>query len=107
MKQLKALLIISSLLVGCAKIPTKPSVTLCVIDFPSNEAICGTTLSQELESVKRMDYANVVMYIKGASDVHRVPLSSMDHAIAFTPPEWEKVKNYMDDLMDYAKKNCK
>ena len=86
MQRLKTLLIASSLLVAACEVPEKPEVTICVVDYPRSEAICDTP---------------------GGGFPRRVPLSDLDKATSFTPPEWEKVQVYIDRLEDYIRNQCK
>lgn len=88
--RLVTLLIIFSLL-GCKAMPVKPVVTVCVIDYPRSEAICGETKNPDLLVLE---------------EVRRIPLSMMDRATAFTPSEWEKVQVYVHRLEDYANEAC-
>jgi hypothetical protein len=77
---------------GCKSAPIKPVVTVCIIDYPRLEAICGETNRPELIEIEA---------------VRRIPLSEMDRATAFTPAEWEKIQRYIHRLEDYAEENCK
>ncbi len=89
------LLVISSFLFlgssGCLR-PGKPVVEVCALDIPANESICGLTG-------------------QGAgTHTARQPLLYVDKGTAFRPPEWKKVKNYIDMLEAYAddlEKHCK
>lgn len=84
----RTLLVSSSLLVlASCNVPEKPVVKICVIDYPRMEAICGES--------------------GGDGSVTRVPLSDLDKATSFAPAEWEKVQNYMDELRDYIRNNCR
>lgn len=80
MKPLKILLIIFSWgYLGCSSTPTQPALTLCQLDIPRSEGICGQT------------------DIMGG-EVIRVPLIELDKATALIPEEWEKLQNYIDIL---------
>jgi hypothetical protein len=84
MRLLILLATLSSL--GCVGIPPKPSVNLCLLDVPANEASCGRT---------------------GTNDpIQRVPLAAMDKATAFSPADWELIKNYIDEMEDYVRHRC-
>ena len=85
--RLKEILILFSFvcLSGCLA-PKKPNVELCNIDYPSDEGICGMTEGGE---------------------VYRIELSDLDRGTAFSPEEWEKVKNYIDELTAYIERGCR
>lgn len=77
-----------SILAGCSGLPQKPNVVICVLDEPAREAICG---------------------IRG-EEPQRVPLETMDKAIAFRPDQWEELIIYYQFLEVFSKdcaKRCK
>lgn len=76
----------SFLLFGC-DVPDKPNLELCHSDYDRDQYICAMT-----------DTPNVIYY---------VPASEMDHSPAMRSSEWEKVKNYTQQLREYIKLNCR
>ena len=80
------LIIFSFLLVGCVA-PKKPIVELCHIDTIDDLCFCSLT--------------------SDPSSVIDNPLEYCDRATAFRPQEWEKVKNYMDELKIYIEEGCR
>ena len=74
------LLIISSIL-GCSVLPKKPQVELCIVDALNSEVICGVTQTRK--------------------PIVRKPILHIDHGVAATPRNWEKLKNYLDSLENY------
>jgi len=95
-KLLPILLIISSLL-GCYGLPTKEIITLCVIDYPAGEAICGETNKNFLPST---DVEEIIMWM---DNPRREPLITLDKALAMRPVDAEKHMNYVQKLEEYAK----
>lgn len=79
------------LLSGCNSMPEKPTVELCVIDYPSMEGICVTT-------TKDTQAREVALQSLISMAQRRVPLAQMDRSVCFAPVEWEKVQNYIDKL---------
>lgn len=104
---LKACFVISSLLfVACGSLPKKPDVTMCVIDYPRNQGICGSVKGEDIQSTSQLSYGELVRAVYQSSNVFLVPLSEMDKSVCFAPREWEKVQNYIDLLEDHAKNRC-
>lgn len=89
---------------GCVGLPAKPIVTLCVIDYPAGEAICGDTHS--VRSSDELTYAAMREMIEGSPRVTRVPLSTIDKSICENPSNWEKSRQYVIELETYAKTHC-
>lgn len=76
--------IVSTLsLLCCASMPKKPSVALCQLDLPRDEAACAQTQTQD--------------------PPFRKPIAAFDKATAFVPGDWEKMQTYIDKLEQYAK----
>lgn len=96
---LKRLLIIFSL-VGCANLPEKPTLELCLIDYPRQEVICG--LTNKIETAEYQEVVDKIM----AAQVYRQPLSYVDRGVSLRPPEWEKLENYRKALERYAREKC-
>lgn len=105
--QLKTLLVTFSL-IGCASgAPKKPSIELCPIDYPSQEAICGNTNGEQFTSTKQLNYQVMVETVFASSNLTRKPLSYLDKGTGLTPGNWEILMNYLHELEDYAKNRCK
>jgi len=82
------LLALSSIVLNsCHSIPVieNPNVTLCVLDYPEGEGVCGRN---------------------GNSPPYRIPLSDLDHAVAFNPSDWKEVQTYIDYLEDLKEDNA-
>lgn len=113
-KLLKILLsTISAFIFGCATLPPwmppppqKPVLTLCVVDYPANQAICGETSFKTINSLREFSYNNVILEILNSPVVRRESLESLDKAVAFRPAEWEKSENYREQTEDYIKNYC-
>lgn len=101
------LFFLSLLLVACGTLPPKPIVTLCVVDYPRSQAICGETGGEAVTSTRQLSYRTLVQTVKASATVRRVPLSQLDKSVAFTPVNWEKLKNYLDQLEAAAKERCR
>lgn len=87
--RLALLLICSGALIGCGGVPQRPDLDVCVLNVPASICICQ------------------VKHANGVTDTQRhEPLAFCDKATAFTPKEWEKVQNYLDALVQYAKNHC-
>lgn len=84
--RLRTFAVTFSLLTGCVTPPPKPVVEICVLDAPALEGICG------------MVDSNVS---------HREPIGALDKLIGFRPVEWEKVQNYIDQMEDYVRHQCR
>lgn len=91
-------------LTACQTLPPKPVLTLCVIDYPRLEGICGETSGDKINTARDLTYNNIVASIYLSPTVRRVPLSSMDKSVSAAPPEWEKLQNYVHAL-EYAVQN--
>lgn len=78
-------------LTACQTALKKPVITMCIIDYPSREAICGETNQAHLVEVL---------------EPRRIPLSELDRATAFAPIEWERAQNYIHFLEDRATHTC-
>jgi hypothetical protein len=85
--------------------PKKPVVYLCVIDTPRDEAICGWTGGERIQTSEDLSYQAVSESIR--SSVERIPLEMLDKHIAFSPESWERVKNYMDELKNVIETQCR
>ncbi len=100
MKLLIALAITFSLgCASCRELPEKPVITLCVIDVPAQICRCGETDPETffLESqIKATPLEALKASVRGP--MRREPLLSCDKSVAFRPPEWVKVRNYIDAL---------
>ena len=84
----KIILILFSVLVfSSCLVPKKPIVEMCQINYAGEECICGLT--------------------GGSTEVNFEPLSYCENATAFRPKEWEKVKNYVDEMEVYIKDGCR
>ena len=91
------LIILASSLIGCAGSSIKkPVLELGVIDYPRNEMIVNMTDGSSVKSAADLKYSVVVESI--VFDGKRVPLSTYDKGICFTPPNWEKLQNYLNEL---------
>lgn len=107
-------------LTACANPPPKPVVTLCQLDVPAGEGVCGqttgdfptdpappcpanTALPGDAATVKAMFGAHPELKI---AKVCRVPIAQLDKATAFSPLSWQYVQTYIHDLEDYAKNHC-
>lgn len=75
-----------SFLVSCVP-PKKPVVEICQLDFVNDVAYCGMTDRPQ--------------------DIYEVSLEDLDKATAFTPKNWEKIKNYIDEMEVFAKEHCR
>jgi hypothetical protein len=75
-----------SLILSACNLPAKPVVTICVLDFPSGEGICGES--------------------GGGVDLKRVPIAELDKSTMFAPREWEKVTNYIHLLEEHVRNGC-
>lgn len=105
--RLKALLISSSVfLLSCGGLPPKPSVTICVINYPAHEGICGVSDGETVKEARNISYSEIVKRLKASGETFNVPLPTMDKSVCFAPKEWEKVQNYIDLLVDYGTNRC-
>lgn len=100
--RLMTLLIIGELLVACAGAPQKPQLTICIVDWPRQEAICGETSSHL--TTKEIYEAKSPLDI--LANTYRVPLSQMDKGTVLTPLNWEKAQSYIHLLEDYVQNRC-
>lgn len=103
MKRLSLLFAIGSLS-ACALAPTRPTLFLCIVDYPRQEAICGST---DANLVAKADEAEVHSAISKAQDLQRYPLEKVDKATCLLPTEWEKLTNYADEMEQFIKLRCK
>jgi len=87
--------------------PKKPKVIICVIDYPSHEGICNETDGEKIKRIDDIDYDNIVNKVMSDRANDRIPLSSMDKSVCFAPREWEKVQNYIDEMHDYIRRECR
>ena len=94
------LLIIFSL-IGCASGPKKPSIELCVIDYPANIADCGMTDPELIKSLADLEFDVLTGEIKASSEPK--PLSYLDNAVAITQPHWKEFMDYLHKLEDYVR----
>ena len=89
----KELKLLAILLTGfsfsaCEDPPGKPTVEMCVISEPFQKCYCG---------IKEPG--------KPIAEVIVEDLAYCDKATAFPPAEWEKIKNYMDKMEAWSKRN--
>lgn len=78
--------------------PEKPTVELCVIDYPRMEGICVTT-------TKDIKAREIALQSLIAMAQRRVALAEMDKSVCFAPAEWEKVQNYIDKLEEALRRS--
>lgn len=79
--KLLATLLIGCSFVSCDEPPKKPSLEICVIDAANEQCICG--FKEPNQPVKNL---------------RREFLVYCERSTAFTPPNWEQYKNYVDGL---------
>ena len=96
----KKFLFVSFLLVGCGAMPTKPVVTLCIIDYAQMQGSCANTDGSKINHASELTYMTMARRLLAGN---RIPLSQMDKNICFAPSEWEKVQNYIDQLENAMK----
>jgi len=90
MQLLKILLVSTSLFIFSCATPTplKPNVNFCTTDIPAMQVGCAKTGIENPPVVRR-------------------PLKEFDKHILFSPIDYEKIKNYQDELHSYIKRVCK
>jgi hypothetical protein len=93
--RLKLFLMTSSLILsGCGGMPPKPALEICfpqiIEPLEKSYCLCGMTEGEE----------------KNLTELAKKPLKYCDKATAFPPQSWEKAKNYIDKLENYAKTHC-
>jgi hypothetical protein len=71
------------LLLGCVEHPNKPVVTLCQLDVPGWQGLCGKTGQG------------------GNTKAKPVPMQELDKSTCFPKEDWKKVKDYVDSLDAY------
>jgi len=94
--------------------PKKPIVFMCVLDVPQMQGICGNSrgdkaVSGIIQALERNDSlsecpADTATLKQG--QLCRTPIANLDKATAFLPKEWEKVKNYQDELKRWGEDHC-
>lgn len=95
-----------SLIVGCAGVPAKPKIELCLVDYPATEVICGVTTKESIDKLRSApDYTQLRRLVMAAS-TERKPLAYIDRGVALIPSEYEKLKNYIDELNIYIEQQC-
>lgn len=109
MKQLMKFVKISSLLffVGCAGAPTKPNPELCINMVTFGYADCALVNGRDFKKAKDLTYDEINLIVETAQNRTNKPLSYLDKAVCFTPPNWEMVQNYISALEDYAQNQCR
>ena len=113
MKKLRktSLIALAVSLSACAnlkhELPEKPAVEMGFIDYPRDEVITVQTKGKTFKSLKQLRYANLYASVLSAAGAVRKPLASYDKAISFLPAEWEKIQNYLDELVQFAKDYCR
>lgn len=72
-------------LTGCMTIPSKPIIEHCELNFQKLIANCAMSNDPD--------------------NVYEIPVSDLDHATLFRPTTWERIKNYIDKLRDFAERD--
>lgn len=76
---------------GCASLPSPPQGDTCVINAPGGYAICEPiSAAVQRQHVAPHDSSN------------KVPISSMDNWVAFSPETWGSIETYILQLKDRA-----
>jgi hypothetical protein len=95
--------------------PKKPVLFMCQLDLPAEQGICGNTQG-ETELRKAIGALDPLMATPVCPEdkstlpqgvICREPLSNLDKATMFAPPEWMKAQNYIDQLEAWGKEKCK
>lgn len=95
MRQLRALIPILLVLEACASLPPPPQGDTCVINALGGYAICEPiSAAVAREHVNPHDSSN------------KVPISSMDNWVAFSPQTWGSIEKYILELKDRAQQTC-
>jgi len=101
--RLKTLLIIGSLLLtACPGVPPKPEVEIGVLDVPAQEIIVGHASAKNFDRSALVNYG----YIHHQMTV-RKPIMEYDKAVCARPPEWVKIRDYIDALERFIEMQCK
>lgn len=105
----KISLIIFSALVfaGCKTGPKKPQVQLCVVDVKSGNCFCATTDTEAFESSDTLTHEAATQLIKSGGDVEPYPIQYCHKAIAIRGQHWLTLQNYIHDLENFIKYQCK
>ncbi len=94
LKLLVSILLVSSLL-ACAKMPVMPDVTTCFVDIVNKQ--CHWFILPKERGIE-------------PTYVESTPLTadmlSLDKGYWFAPPEYSKMEEYVDALIDWGKANC-
>jgi hypothetical protein len=105
--------ILSAFMFGCGgTAPAKPQIELCLLNVLTDEngqateiyGDCGLTNSEKINSTKDLELKVV---IKNMTDRELKPIEEMDKFIAMPPASWEKLSNYVDELVNYIRHVCK
>jgi len=89
------------------KVPPRPSITLCVIDYPAGEAICGETDPHGVFTFRALRGESAIEFLLAQGPIRRVPLAELDRASAIPPRSWETLMNYLWEVEQAAGKDCK
>lgn len=94
MRLLRALTI-TFLISACSTLPPPPQGDTCVINAAAGYAICEPiSAAVAREHVNPHDSSN------------KVPISSMDNWVAFSPQTWGSIEKYILELKDRAQQTC-
>ena len=80
------LTVFSLFFLTACQLPKKPVLVQCHISYYDDECLCRKT--------------------SPGSVVKVLPLEECDKATAFSPQEWEKLKNYVHELEAYTQTHC-
>lgn len=107
LKKLLTISLVTFSLSACKTAPTKPQVQLCVIDTKSQKCFCSITNTEKLKTADDLTYKATMDLIASGAMADEYPIDYCHKAIAFRPVNWAILQDYVHDLENYIKYQCK
>jgi hypothetical protein len=101
------LTIFSLQFMGCKNLPTKPQIQLCILDASAQRCYCSITNTEKIKDAEGLTYVSAINLIKSGDFADEYPLVYCHKAIAFRPINWNILQNYIHDLENFIKYQCK